>query len=115
MEKCNRYKKEKPDESTNLFSDLDELIKKHKIDTFWFFGQENDESDEYYVRYEISNYIMMKIISEILFTDKMFEYVRDVIISDVLRYIDPVRVTCRINDDGECEEVPFIPSAFLED
>ncbi|MDX2439399.1 MAG: hypothetical protein QNK40_02510, partial [Desulfobacterales bacterium] len=95
--------------------DLDELMKKHQINTFCFFGQEDDESDEYYVRYEISNYIMMRIVSRILFMDQKFDNIRDVIISDVLKYIDPLRVIRKINDEGECEEVPFIPSAFLND
>lgn len=102
-------------ESTNLFVDLDELMKKHKINTFWFFGQEDDESTEYYVRYEISNYIMMKIISRILFMDQNFENTRDIIISDVLKYIDPGRVVRSKNDKGEWEEIPFIPSVILED
>ena len=102
-------------ESTNLFADLDELMKKHKINTFWFFGQEDDESAEYYVRYELSNYIMMKIVSTILFMDNNFEATRDVIISDILKYIDPGRVVCSKNDKGEWEEIPFIPSAILED
>ena len=69
--------------------------------TFWFFGQEDDESAEYYVRYEISNYIMMKIVSRILFLDQNFDNTRDVIISDVLKYIDPGRVIRAKNDKGE--------------
>ena len=48
-------------ECSDLFAELDELLKKHNVNDFFFFGQENEDSDEYYVRYEISNYLMMKM------------------------------------------------------
>jgi len=99
----------------NFINEFNNLKKKYNINTFCFFGQENDDSDEYYVTYEISNLIMMKIISEILFKYTEFEATRDVIISDVLRFTDPLRIICHKNSKGEFEKIPFIPSVFLED
>ena len=99
----------------NFMDEFNQLMKKYNMNTFCFFGQEDDDSDEYYATYEISNLIMMKIISMILFNYTDFEATRDVIISDVLKYIDPLRITCSKNSNGEYEEIPFIPSVFLED
>jgi hypothetical protein len=105
----------KRSECSDLLAELDELMKKYDLNSFFFFGQENEDSNEYYVRYEISNYEMIKIISKILFHDSKFEMTRDVIISDALRFCDPIRVSDKLNDEGEYEEVPFIPSVYLED
>ena len=99
----------------NFIDEFKELMKNYNINTFYFFGQEDDDSDEYNVIYEISNLIMMKIISKILFNYTEFEATRDVIISDVLRFTDPLRITCHKNSKGECEEIPFIPNVFMED
>ena len=48
------------------------------MNTFYFFGQEDDDSDEYYAIYEMSNLAMMRIISTILFTYTEFEATKDV-------------------------------------
>jgi hypothetical protein len=105
----------KRSECSDLLAELNELMKKYNLNSFFFFGQKNENSSEYYLNYEISNYEMIKIFSKILFHDSKFEMTRDVIISDALRFCDPHRVTGQLNDGGEYEEVPFIPSVFLED
>ena len=95
-----------------FFKDLDELMQEHKITTFYFCGENHDGR---YERLEFSNLDIMKLLSRILFESENFEAAREVIISDVLRFIDPTRVKKVKNDEGEWVEVPFIPSVFMEE
>lgn len=95
-----------------FFKDLDELMQEHRITIFYFYGENHDGL---YERLEFSNLDMMKLLSRILFESKTFEAAREVIISDVLRFIDPMRVEKMKNDEGEWVEVPFIPSVFMEE
>ena len=99
----------------NFMNEFKQLMKKYNMNTFCFFGQEDDDSKKYCATYDLSNLTMMKIVSNILFSYTDFEATRDVIISDVLRYIDPMRIGGKKNSNGEYEEIPFIPSVFLED
>lgn len=95
-----------------FFKDLNELMQKYRITTFYFYGENHDGQ---YERLEFSNLDMMKLLSRILFESKTFEAAREVIISDVLRFIDPMREEKMKNDEGEWVEVPFIPSVFMEE
>ena len=106
---------EKRSENANFLTDFRKLMKKYNINTFCFFGQEDEDSDEYFATYDISNYVMMKIISHILFEYQEFQATRDVIISDALKYADPLRISCQRNSADEWEEIPFIPTVFMED
>ena len=95
-----------------FFKDLDELMQEHRMTTFYFYGENHDG---WYERLEFSNLDMMKLLSRILFESENFEAAREVIISDVLRFIDPMRVEKMKNDEGEWVEVPFIPGVFMEE
>lgn len=94
--------------------EFEQLLKKHNITTFYFYGATDDDSKQF-ENWNISNLRMLQIISGIIYHYKEFEYVKDVVISDALRYMDPLRVSGTTDDDDNFRSTPFVPMVFFED
>lgn len=95
----------KRSENSNVLTEFRELMKKYNINTFCFFGQEaeysNEYSDEYFATYDIANYVMMRIIRDILFEYQDFQPTRNVIISLALKYANRLMSSCQRNSANE--------------
>jgi hypothetical protein len=105
-------KKQNGNIDDEFIKEFNELMKEHNIATFYFYGE---GLEGWYERLEFSNLDMMKLLSRILFESEGFEATRDLIISDILRYIDPLRIEKEKNDKEEWIDVPFIPSVYLQE
>ena len=112
MSNNKEIKKQNGNIDDEFIKEFDKLMEKYNMTAFYFYGE---ELDGWYQRLEFSNLDMMKLISRILFEEEGFEATRDVIISDILRFIDPFRIGKEKNDEGEWVDVPFIPSVYLQE
>lgn len=112
MEKSEEIKRQKKIEDDPFIKELHKLMEKNDMRTFYFYGENLEGWCE---TFDFSNLDMMKLISRILFEKEDFETTREVIISDVLRYMDPQRITKEKNDKGELIDIPFIPSVYMQE
>lgn len=92
-----------------LEKDLKNLMRKYEMDSYYLFFKKNESSDQYKMVIDCTNITMTSMIANILFLDNNFEFARDNIINNALRYINPFRLTKLINENSELVDIPFVP------